>query len=51
MTKTIFTDEKTLFELPKVHLSGFVDSPRIHQHGFMGYLCGIFVHLGTHHIA
>ena len=30
MTETVFVHEKTYFELPKIHLSGFADCPRFH---------------------
>ena len=50
MTETVFVDEKTYFELPRIHLSGFVDSPRFHLCSFQGYLFGIFLHLGNQHI-
>ena len=51
MTQTVFVDEKTYFELPRVHLSGFADSPRFHFCSFQGYLFGMFLHLGNQHIA
>ena len=51
MTETVFVDQKTYFELARIHLSGFADSPRFHLYSFQRYLFGIFLHLGTHHIA
>ena len=51
MTETVFVDQKTDFELPTIHLGGFADSLRFHLYSFQGYLFGIFVYLGTHHIA
>ena len=50
MTETVFVDEKTFFELPRIHLSGFADSPRFHLYSFHGYLFGIFLHLENQHI-
>ena len=50
MTETVFVDEKTHFELPRIHLSGFADFPRFHLYSFQGYLFGIFLHLGNQHI-
>ena len=50
MTETVFVDQKTYFELPRIHLSGFADSPRFHLYSFQGYLFGIFLHLGNQHI-
>ena len=42
--------KKTYFELPRIHLSGFADSPRFYLYSFQGYLFGIFLHLGNQHI-
>ena len=43
MTKTVFVDEKTYFELPRIPLSFFAHSPRFDLYSFQGlsfwYLC------------
>ena len=43
MTETVFVHEKTYFELPRIHLCGFADSPRFHRYSFqwlsLWYLC------------
>ena len=51
MIETVFVDEKTYFELPRIHFSGFADSPRFHLYSFQGYLFGMFLHLGNQDIA
>ena len=51
MIETVFVDEKTYFELPRIHFSGFADPPRFHLYSFQGYLFGMFLHLGNQHIA
>ena len=50
MTETVFVDEETDFELPRIYLSGFADSPRFYLYSFQCYLFGIFLHLGNQDI-
>ena len=50
MTGTVFVYEKTYFELPRIHLSGFADCPTFHLYSFQGLSLSYFFHLGTDHI-